>query len=334
MLKKIIIKMLTITIITSIIITNVYSQSQPNLTIHNEGEDGISSITFSPDGSKIMTTWKTVKIFDAHTGELLKILRPEIAPMTAAFSPDEKLVVTAGADMLAKLYDLESATEIFSFQGILPYRQVEMFIASVFMPNGNQVILGSLRGDIYFWDLVTNDGVKIADTGTNISKHYLYPDGSKLISGLYVFSIPDGELLHTFPGRGHLTSDGETIFTAHHTGSSSQFLHVISWDAQTFEKIKEYPTFHEDLDDIIFSPDGNFFFALEDPNDVRANMPRLFGVNEGAALRTFIPNRDDVAVDNIVFSPDGKRVAMSFEDTVYIWDISDLTASVKQADQY
>ena len=63
---------------------------------------GIESVAFSPDGKMIASggdnrqTAKLIQIWDAHTGQPLKICEGDVTPITSiAFSPDGKMLASA-----------------------------------------------------------------------------------------------------------------------------------------------------------------------------------------------------------------------------------------------
>src|SRR5262249_55755107 len=78
---------------------------------HRTGGDGVTSASFSPDGTRIVTvggvgTSAQATVWEAKTGAALFDLTGHVGMvMSAAFSPDGTHVVTGGSTGLAKVWD-------------------------------------------------------------------------------------------------------------------------------------------------------------------------------------------------------------------------------------
>jgi WD40 repeat protein len=69
---------------------------------------GIESLTFSPDGTRLVSAGndQSIRIWDVRLGQELLALKGHTGIIAAvAFSPDGKRLVSAGEDRVIKLWD-------------------------------------------------------------------------------------------------------------------------------------------------------------------------------------------------------------------------------------
>ena len=82
--------------------------------------DGLWSVAFSPDGTKIVTSSrdKTARIWDAQTGrELIQLSGHTEWVTSAAFSPDGRRLVTGSFDTTAMIWDAGSGRKLLKLTG-------------------------------------------------------------------------------------------------------------------------------------------------------------------------------------------------------------------------
>jgi len=94
------------------------------------------------------------------------------------FSPDERLLATAGRDNLAKIWDVDRGKEVLTLSG---YRDGVFSVA--FSPNGKMLATASIDGTARLWDLTT---------GKQLSVFVGHKEGL-----FRVAFAPDGETLAT-----------------------------------------------------------------------------------------------------------------------------------------
>ena len=127
-----------------------YVNSSLEKTLTGHGDD-VNSVAFSPDGRLIVTgSWDaTAKIWDAKTGEELKILSGHENTINAAsFSPDSRWIVTASGDNTAKIWDVQTGEEINTLNG-----HTDNVTAASFSPDGRWIVTGSTDTTAKIWEL-------------------------------------------------------------------------------------------------------------------------------------------------------------------------------------
>src|SRR5205814_1144791 len=94
------------------------------LSVLNDHSENIVRTIFSNDGTKLATAalglppgvQNNLAIWDAETGARIRVLKGHVDGIEAlAFSPDGKRLFAASLDKVARLWEIDSGTEVFSF---------------------------------------------------------------------------------------------------------------------------------------------------------------------------------------------------------------------------
>ncbi len=225
-----------------------------------------------------------------------------------AFSPDDKTVVTAGRDWVATVWDIETAQELLSLRG-----HTEPIDKIVFGPDGRTLVTRSADGTLRLWDVRNGHQILIL-RGANFTYGFVSysPDGRRLITeGLgtrsnrnerqkevVLWDVASGQELVTLRGFSNrtvsaaFTPDGKRLVSAAGDGK------VKIWDVRP----------EREQDDLASSRE-TFENASQTPSH---------GPASGRGSFTVWGHED--AVNGVVFSPDGDRLASASDDgTVKIW---------------
>jgi WD40 repeat protein len=265
----------------------------------------VSEAVFSPDGTLLATAGddNTARVWGAKDGrELLTLTGHEEGPpvggmfsgiRAVAFSPDGKLLASAGVDGQARLWDVESGERVLALQvhpdGIGVTRLA-------FSPDGKRLAAASdahpVEGNpeggrplVKVWDLASGQELyTVAGLPNRTWALAFSPNGSKLV-------VP-------FEGKAVKLYDAAS-------GVESLSLAVPGGNVLA----------------VAFSPDGALLATGGD------EPPKLWDLATGQELTTFVGHR--AMVNGLAFSPDGRRLASSSVDgttRVYAVDVDDLVA--------
>jgi WD40 repeat protein len=115
---------------------------------------------WSPDGKRLATEdWEKntalIRVYDAATGKELAVLRGQGRdPLNhAAFSPDGKLLATAGADKTVRLWDAAAGKELAVLKG-----HKESVAQVHFSPDGKVLAAAAGDGTVRLWKLKQSPG--------------------------------------------------------------------------------------------------------------------------------------------------------------------------------
>jgi WD40 repeat protein len=163
------------------------------------------SPAWSPDGSLLALTWlpsdfdapRGLMVMEAATGKEVAFVPVEIGYIrTARFSPDGRLVATAGHDCVVRVFDLTTKREVFKDE-----TGGTMFAAG-FSPDGRELVAGPSSAGVLLYEVTVSDGkVTVRKKGqssrTREETHrveYL-PDGKRAVSlsdvGLRIWDTSD-----------------------------------------------------------------------------------------------------------------------------------------------
>ena len=258
----------------------------------------IDGVAFSPDGKRIAVAQPySLRVWDTETGrQLLEWnVSPENPPYVphfgsitdVAFSPQGRYLASVGQDHTAKVWDIETGTQLLD---------IDIFLNDVltvdWSPDGGQFATAGADGRAIVWDRSTGQEVVRFEGhrhGTVLSLDYS-PDGAEIVTS----------------GR-----DGS----------------VRAWDAATGVQLYELPERVEPVSrlrpprrpvtQVSYSPRGDRVFTISDFQSyetIEVWDPAKGGV--GIELAS--------SVNSAAWSPDGRRLAVAaFLRPIEVWDLDD-----------
>jgi WD40 repeat protein len=306
---------------------------------------GVAIVAFSPDGTRIVTGAVNVymgseskgpfeaKVWDARTGILLFDLKglppnaPGGAPVSIAFSPDSKRIVTAGGDKTARVWD--AGTGALQLELKEPAGTVS---CAAFSPDGRQIVTGS-GGVVKLWDART--GKALLDWKAQAVKCVAFSrDGGRILTdgidqAVRVWDAKTGKVLLEAEGMmdgesgAAFSPDGQRIVVGRNDGTAR----VI--DAQTraiLLELKGRPLVANTgfytwvgVQCVAYSPDGTRILTGGTTGRLGTGWASVWDARTGAELLQLKGHTN--LVMSAAFSPDGQRIITGSADhTAKVWD--------------
>ncbi len=225
------------------------------------------------------------------------------------FSPDGKLVASAGRDRTIKLWHTNGSL-LSTLEG-----HDDRVLGIAFSPDGSQLVSASQDGTVKLWRL---DGTLITTLkghSAGVTDVAFSPDNQRLVSASDDNTVklwsPDGQYLQTLNGHQDrvvgvaFNPDGSLL------ASASQDDTVKLWNPEG-TLIRTISGHGAEVNAVAFSPNGQLLASASDDNTAK-----LWKI-DGSLFATLSGHQ--AGVGDITFSPDGQLVASAAnDDTVKLW---------------
>jgi WD40 repeat protein len=280
-----------------------------------------TALAFSPDGKTLVATARNALVFfDVAAGAERKRVPSHVYGITAAYSPDGKLLLTGGVDegkdvYSLRVWDAAEAKELRRCE--LPKNEPPTYLS--WDPNNNG----------RFAAVVAEDDMHVFDAGTGKEvtrvKHYwpsrvVYaPDGKTLASA---GSGPTIRLWDPATGQergldfeGHQSAVAAVIALPDGKHVASAGDNIRLWEAATGKTVRVIEA--RGVTCLAVSPDGTLLAS-----GGRDRVVRLWEVATGKAAGELKGHKNGLC--GLAFSPDGKLLASGdVQATVRVWDVKE-----------
>lgn len=237
--------------------------------------------------------------------------------MSAAFSPDGKILVTGHTEGFLCFWDVNSGQQLISYQG-----HVGSAWCLAFSPDGKILASGGHDTVIKLWDIHTRECIKILEGHTQgVFSVIFTPNGQQLISGstdytIKVWQLSSGKCTQNWTGQENATTFIDLSPNGSILAAGGKSDHIIQlWDLAT-GRVEKTLLGHTDwIMSVAFSRQGILASSSLDQTI------RLWDVDQGICLGILKGHTNGVL--KIVFVGEGNLLAScSVDCTIRLWDIT------------
>lgn len=212
----------------------VWDAASGELLLTVEPGEGVASVAWSPDGTRIaVASGDQGIVYDASTGNKLLTLHDGSDVQSVEFSRDgSKLLTSSSGDKVARLWDSATGEQLQLFQGHGGY-----VMSAVFNQDGSRVATCSWDQTARIWDSVTGTELHVLRGHSERLRTVEFsPDGLRLLTSSWdktvrMWDAKTGTQLRVFSGHLDMVSsssfnpDGSRVVTC------SRDLTMKIWDA-------------------------------------------------------------------------------------------------------
>ena len=307
----------------------VESDWSPCLLTLEHNDKWPNSVVFSHD-SRLLASGsqdRTVKIWDAETGECLKVLCGHRGFVkSVAFSGDSQLLASGSWDLTVKVWDTGTGECLKTLEG-----HIKGVWDVVFSHDSRLIASSGQDGMVKVWNAKTGECTRTIEShGESIRSVVFSHDSRRLVSAsrngkVEIWNTSTGVCLKSLVNE---TDIALSVAFSHDSRwlANSVCNKIKIWDAETYECLHNLEDYHSEfIPSVVFSHDSRLLASAGSDGTIK-----VWDVETGGCLRRLEGHGD--VVESVTFSHDSVRLASGSRDgTVKVWDTT--TKEVSQRPQ-
>ena len=246
--------------------------------------DTVEFGTISSDSRLVLTIGapsKTIRIWDAHSGQALQTLQGDTRDVnSAAFANDGARIITASDDNTARIWDTQSGQLLQILES-----HTSDVNGAAFANDGDRVITASDDNTAHIWDVHSGELLRILQGHTNdVASATFSNDGARAITTsrdhtARIWDVRSGKTLHVLRGhagivaRARFSSDGDQAITASFDNTAR------IWNARNGQTLLVLSGHTSGVTSVAFANDGDRVMTASYDNTAR-----IWDARSGAEL--------------------------------------------------
>ncbi|KAF9950053.1 hypothetical protein BGZ72_008225 [Mortierella alpina] len=295
--------------------------------------DPVTSVTYSPDGFTLASGGfdKTVRLWNAKTGELIKMLVGyDQQAMSASVNETTSASInqaasfsinqTAGVNINQTPSDNIDQTVSNSVNQTMSVN-VGRIERIVYSPSGEQIALGSDDACVYILDVETGGLIhKLVGHDDPVTSVAYSPDGKMVASGsddwtVYLWNVGKGIALYRLVEHNRSVTDVAYSPCGKQVASASSDKRVILWDTATGEVVMALAGHAGMVTSVVYSPNGRWIASGSNDKTIC-----IWDIARNLSLE--LKGHTD-KVSSVAFSPTSEEIASgSLDNSVRVWEVA------------